>query len=211
MSEWCSLLCVIRIGTSINGRKPFGSPACFFFANKLSLLLYFRLFQWRMYQLSNTYRSTERVETCSQRINLARCFVQFIFRSTHALDALHSSGWSRATYRTTREVWLATACQPLRLIATVTTFRRNGTYRLRRTRYGDVTGAITSITRMVQLPATAAIEYVAACWVSRARGIFVRGCFCPGGLLSGGSFARGDFCPGGLFPSPPSSMRIRTV
>jgi len=44
---------------------------------------------------------------------------------------------------------------------------------------------------MVQLPATAAIEYVAACWVSGAggiivRGAFVRGVFCPGGLLSGG-------------------------
>jgi len=77
-------------------------------------------------------------------------------------------------------------------------------------------------TRMVQLPATAAIEYVAACWVSGAGGIFVRGCFCPGGsfargdfwlgaLLSGGSFAQGDFCPGGLCPFPPSSMRICTV
>jgi len=31
------------------------------------------------------------------------------------------------------------------------------------------------ITRMVQLPATAAIEYVAACWVSGAGGIFVWG------------------------------------
>jgi len=50
-------------------------------------------------------------------------------------------------------------------------------------------------TRMVQLPATAAIEYVAACWVSGAGGITVRGCFCPGGLC----------------PFPPSSMRIRTV
>ena len=30
---------------------------------------------------------------------------------------------------------------------------------------------------MVELPATAAIEYVAACWVSRARGIFVRGAY----------------------------------
>ena len=46
---------------------------------------------------------------------------------------------------------------------------------------------------MVQLPATAAIEYVAACWVSAAGGIIVRGCFCllPGGLLSGGgAYAR---------------------
>ena len=30
---------------------------------------------------------------------------------------------------------------------------------------------------MVQLPATAAIEYVAACWVSGAGGIFVRGAY----------------------------------
>ena len=50
---------------------------------------------------------------------------------------------------------------------------------------------------MVQLPATAAIEYVAACWVSGAGGIFVRGCFCPGeGLLSGG---RGGLLPGETF------------
>ena len=41
-------------------------------------------------------------------------------------------------------------------------------------------------TRMVQLPATAAIEYVAA------------GHFFPGGLLDGGTFGRGDFCPGML-------------
>ena len=58
---------------------------------------------------------------------------------------------------------------------------------------------------MVQLPATAATEYVAACWVSG-----------PGGFLSGGAFVRGVFCPGdfflgGLCPFPPSSMRIRTV
>jgi len=33
---------------------------------------------------------------------------------------------------------------------------------------------------MVQLPATAAIEYVAACWVSGAGGIFVRGAFVRG-------------------------------
>jgi len=83
-------------------------------------------------------------------------------------------------------------------------------------------------TRMVQLPATAAIEYVAACWVSGARGIFVRGFFCragllprglfprgsfgrgllAGGFLSGGAFVRGVFCPGGLLsgglmPVPP--------
>ena len=58
-------------------------------------------------------------------------------------------------------------------------------------------------TRMVQLPATAAIEYVAACWVSGGGGIFVQGCFCPGGILPGGLFprgyfARGHFWPGGL-------------
>jgi len=54
-------------------------------------------------------------------------------------------------------------------------------------------------TRMVQLPATAAIEYVAA------------GHFFPGGLLAGGIFVRGVFCPGSLCLFPPSSMRIRTV
>ena len=62
-------------------------------------------------------------------------------------------------------------------------------------------------TRMVQLNATAAIEYVAAghffpgvFWPGGllAGGIFVRGCFCPGGLLPGGTFGRGDFCPGVL-------------
>jgi len=42
---------------------------------------------------------------------------------------------------------------------------------------------------MVQLPATAAIEYVADCWVSGAGGIFVRG-----------AFVRGVFCPGDFFP-----------
>ena len=41
---------------------------------------------------------------------------------------------------------------------------------------------ITNKTRMVQLPATAAIEYVAACWVSGA-----------GGFLSGGAFVRGAY------------------
>ena len=39
---------------------------------------------------------------------------------------------------------------------------------------------------MVQLPATAAIEYVAA------------GHFFPGGLLPGGTFGRVDFWPGGF-------------
>jgi len=53
---------------------------------------------------------------------------------------------------------------------------------------------------MVQLPATAAIEYVAA-------GHFSPGVFWPGG----GGLSGGDFCPGGLCPFPPSSMRIRTV
>jgi len=48
-------------------------------------------------------------------------------------------------------------------------------------------------TRMVQLPATAAIEYVAACWVSGAGGIIVRGYFCPGGLLPGGTFVLGAY------------------
>ena len=54
---------------------------------------------------------------------------------------------------------------------------------------------------MVQLPAAAAIEYVAAghffLWGLLAGGIFVRGCFCPGGLLPGGTFVRG------LMPVPP--------
>jgi len=53
---------------------------------------------------------------------------------------------------------------------------------------------ITIITRMVQLPATAAIEYVAACLVSGAGGDF-----CPGVLLSGGLW-HGYFFPGGLLP-----------
>ena len=39
------------------------------------------------------------------------------------------------------------------------------------------TNISTVTTRMVQLPATAAIEYVAACWVSGAGGIFVRGAY----------------------------------
>ena len=81
-----------------------------------------------------------------------------------------------------------------------------------------------TIGRMVQLPATAAIEYVAAFgrrdfWPgvllsggSFARGTFpqgsfARGHFWPGGFLSGcafvrGSFAWGDFCPRGLCPFP---------
>jgi len=56
---------------------------------------------------------------------------------------------------------------------------------------------------MVQLPATTAIEYVAACWVSGAGGIFVRG-----------AFVRGVFCPagflsGGLMPVPPKFNAYR--
>ena len=55
---------------------------------------------------------------------------------------------------------------------------------------------------MVQLPATTAIEYVAAGHFSPGsfgRGAFVRGVggFCPGGLLPGGTFV------GGLMPVPP--------
>ena len=77
---------------------------------------------------------------------------------------------------------------------------------------------------MVQLPATAAIKYVAACcrtrtWKKTKTGTItktVRGVFCPGGLfplgsfarrhfwpggiLAGGIFVRGCFCPGGLLP-----------
>ena len=59
---------------------------------------------------------------------------------------------------------------------------------------------------MVQLPPTAAIEYVAA-------GHFfpggpLGGGFCPGGLLPGGTFSPGVFClggllSGGLMPVPP--------
>ena len=45
---------------------------------------------------------------------------------------------------------------------------------------------------MVQLPATAAIEYVAACWVSGAGG-FLSGCFCPGGSFARGTFVRGAY------------------
>ena len=65
---------------------------------------------------------------------------------------------------------------------------------------------------MVQLPATAAIEYVAAWHFSPgvfwpgallAGGIFVREGFRPGGLLYGGSFARGGLLSGGLMPVPP--------
>ena len=49
---------------------------------------------------------------------------------------------------------------------------------------------------MVQLPATAAIEYVAACLPG---GTFSPVVFWPGEFLSGGAFVRGVFCPGGIF------------
>jgi len=53
---------------------------------------------------------------------------------------------------------------------------------------------------MVQLPATAAIEYVAACWMSRAGGIYFLsgGAFVWGGILPGGTFSPEVFCPGAL-------------
>jgi len=39
MFEWCSLQRVVRMGTSIDGRKPFWPPACVFSVNKLLLLV----------------------------------------------------------------------------------------------------------------------------------------------------------------------------
>jgi len=50
-----------------------------------------------------------------------------------------------------------------------------------RLRRGKVSVLITTTTRMVQLPATAAIEYVAACCITRTRTItkIVPGCLCP--------------------------------
>ena len=54
------------------------------------------------------------------------------------------------------------------------------------------------ITRMVQLPATAAIEF-AACWVSGAGGVGLSGgAFVWGHFWPGAAFVRGVFCPGGL-------------
>jgi len=50
---------------------------------------------------------------------------------------------------------------------------------------------MTILTRMVQLPATTAIEYV-------APGHFSPGIFWPGGLLAGGIFVREVFCPGAV-------------
>jgi len=54
---------------------------------------------------------------------------------------------------------------------------------------------------MVQFPATTATEYVAACLPGGTFGrgaFFVRGCFCPVGLLPGGLLS------GGLMPVPPT-------
>ena len=69
---------------------------------------------------------------------------------------------------------------------------------------------------MVQLLATAAIEYVAAYWVSGAGGFlsggaFVREVFCPGRLFPRGSFARGNFLPGDFFPGVLLSERLMPV
>ena len=66
---------------------------------------------------------------------------------------------------------------------------------------------------MVQLPATAAIEYVAAGHFF--PGVLAGGDFWPGGFLSGdafvrGSFAPGDFCPGAYTRSPPSKFNAYT-
>ena len=52
---------------------------------------------------------------------------------------------------------------------------------------------------MVQLPATAAVEYVASGHFFPG-GLLAGGTFGRGGILSGGAFVRGVFCPGGLFP-----------
>jgi len=56
---------------------------------------------------------------------------------------------------------------------------------------------------MVQLPATAAIEYVAACCRTRTKTKTVRGAYArspkfPGGILPGGLLS------GGLMPVPPN-------
>ena len=58
-------------------------------------------------------------------------------------------------------------------------------------------------TRMVQLPATAAIEYVAACCRTRTRTRTKTGTKTKIGTMTN--------CPGGLCPFPPGSMRICTV
>jgi len=63
-------------------------------------------------------------------------------------------------------------------------------------------------TRMVQLPATAAIEYVAA-------GHFFPGGLLPGALLGGGTFGQGDFCffsfASYVFSNYVFSMRSRVI
>jgi len=57
---------------------------------------------------------------------------------------------------------------------------------------------------MVQLPATAAIEYVAAGHFFPGGFLsgraFVRGTFSPGALLAGGIFVQEGFCPGDCCP-----------
>ena len=71
---------------------------------------------------------------------------------------------------------------------------------------------------MVQLPATAAIEYIAAGHFFPggllAGGIFVLGCSCPGAFARG-TFSPGVFCPGGLLsgglmPVPPQVQCVYT-
>jgi len=69
-----------------------------------------------------------------------------------------------------------------------------------------INNSFTRITRMVQLPATAAIEYVAACWVPGAGGIFVGGTRTRTKTRTKTKIVRGAYTR-----SPPSSMPIRTV
>ena len=63
---------------------------------------------------------------------------------------------------------------------------------------------IQYITRMVQLSATAAIEYVAACCITRTRTRTKTGTKTKIGTIT-------KIVPGCLCPFPPSSMLIRTV
>ena len=96
---------------------------------------------------------------------------------------------------------------------------------------------ITDTTRIVQLPATAAIEYVAAGHFFDggllsggllpggllpgglfSRGSFAWGHFWPGGLLAGGAFVRGTFVRGAYARSPqvqcvyaPSRLSVRSI
>ena len=58
-------------------------------------------------------------------------------------------------------------------------------------------------TRMVQLPATAAIEYVAAPGGLFPRGLLPGGTFGRGGLLAGGFLSGGAFVRGAYARSPP--------